>query len=169
MALTKVTVRRAAVTDAGTDFLTLEDGSSRVAQAVGVVDENGDHTGIFGNPVITQEVFGPTTRAQSGSAAVASWILATAATRLQDLRCIMAPGTTNARWLLFFNSTTVPVDTTVADWGMLVPAAGQASESFGEIGLGFDTGLTVVLSSTPAALTQVPSGECYLYAIEAEF
>lgn len=168
MALTKVSVKRA-VQAAGDDFLTLQDGSTRLAQAVGIVDENGDHAGISANPLVVSTGSPASTRYQSGATPVTDDAITAAGTRIQELRVILAPSTTNARYVMLFNAIATPANGTVPDWTGLVPGGGELSEAFGAIGLGFDTGLSIGISSTPGTYTQVLAGEAYLMVIETAF
>lgn len=170
MALTKITVRRAAVTDAGTDFLTLEDVSNRVAQAVGVVDENGDHSGIAANPL---QVAGSVTQAalvgtnfNSGGTGVDSALISASAADLLEVRAVLDISVTVDRYLMLFDDADgVVADGTAPIWRFLIPAGGMAGESFDGAALEFTAGITAKVSSTPGTLTVTADAATFITAI----
>lgn len=192
MAFSKKLVKR---TDdpTGDDFILQEApaASGEYAQGVVPIDETGAPSGITANPfkvsvVGTATVSGSVsitgtpsvtvsgtvatsvaagTDFSSGGAAVDDALISNVPAVLRELRCIMAPTTTVARYLMLFDDA----DGTVADgtapiWRMLVPAAGEASETFNP-GLDFPTGITAVLSSTATTLTATTGLECFIHAI----
>ncbi len=97
MALTKGTVRRATVTDAGADFLTLEDGTNRRAQAVGSVDDLGNHSGIKENPLYVR-IGEADPAVNSGAVSVREYSIMVNPGFLAELRVQLDPNASAARW-----------------------------------------------------------------------
>lgn len=70
---------------------------------------------------------------------------------------------TDDRWLMVFDSTTVPADTTKPKFAWMIPttAAGKRSSRFVEsvTGFRFDTGVSIAISSTKLTLTKTSATE----------
>lgn len=171
----------------GQDFLIFLDGSSRRIQSFAIVDDTGAHAGITGTPLVTSvsnTVTVSGTVAISGSVATTSAAetfvryssaaaedstpdVGTGACELRQLRAILDSTITSTRYLMFFNSTTLPANGTAPVWRVLVPAGGESSESFEKGEMAFTTGLTVALSSTIGTLTVTTASEGYLQIVVA--
>lgn len=164
MALTKATVKRAVVA-AGTDFLILNDGSTRAAQAVGLVDESGDHAGIAANPLVVTAAAPTGTAYTSGGTGVDSAVIAGAAAVLREIRVLLSTAVGVDRYLMLFNVASGTVaDGTAPVWRVLVPAGGEASDTF-SLGLDFDTGITAKISSTIDTLTVTADTAAFITAL----
>lgn len=168
MALSKGAVKRTPSTDpSAEDFLVLSDGLSRRAQAVGIVDENGEHAGTEANPLKVR-IAEPDPSVYSGAVAVREFTIMANPGNVAEVRVQLDPSVLVDRYLMLFDLTSTPVNGTAPVWSIQVPAAGTASESWSR-GLDFSTnGCRAVLSSTPGSLTIVPGNECYILASKRE-
>jgi hypothetical protein len=176
----------------GQDFLILVDGSSRRIQPFAAVDESGAHSGISTNPFLVSVIStvaatqsGTWTVTQAGTVTVeeASETFVRYSTpeagedshanfgsgpcELRQLRCLLEPSVEVVRYLLYFDSLTVPADGTDPIWRTVVPANGAASEDFAKGEMALSTGLSVALSSTIDDLTKTVAFEAFLQVVVA--
>ena len=102
----------------------------------------------------------------SGGTAVDAAVISATPAVLRELRCIMDPATTSSRYLMLFDAAALPITPGTAPlWRMLVPAGGEASESFNP-GFDFPTnGIVAALSSTATTLTVTTATECFIHAM----
>jgi len=168
MAFVKKTVLR---TDdlSGDSFILMEApaASTEYAQGVVLIDESGNPQGLASSPLITQASVGTLVRFHSGNTDVTNYVCHSTGGTLHDIRVVLDPTVSVARYLMLFNRNTLPGDT--ADpigsnliWSMVIPPAGEASESF-PAGLAYSAGLTAVISSTHDALTIVTGAEGIIF------
>lgn len=168
MAFTKKTVNR--IDDlSGDAFILMEapTASSEYAQGVVLIDENGNPAGLSSSPLSVKLDVGTPTKFHSGNTNVTNFVCDATAGTLYDLRVVLDPAVSVARYLLLFDANSLPGDTAtpIASgliWSMVIPPAGEASESFA-LGLAYSTGLTAVISSTHDALTIVTSNEGVIF------
>lgn len=150
MALTKSTVKRAAVA-AGNDFLVLEDTSNRRAQAVGEVDDLGNHI-VFGSNYAT-----------AGIAETLAAINLAMAGSLGEIYGYSDPGGPAAAvCLMVFDQLAVPTNGTIPKWRIPL-LSGKGGYSFPK-GLSYSTGLYAAFSSTDASLTLAGTVEGFIQA-----
>lgn len=167
MAFTKKTVLR---TDdlSGDSFILMEapTGSTEYAQGVVLIDELGNPQGLASSPLIVTTNVGTVINFYSGAANVASWVVQGSSGVLHQIRVVLDPTVLVARYLLLFNSndTLVNLEGTATNliWQMVIPPAGEASESFPQ-GLVYGTGLQAILSTTHETLTIVTSNEGIIF------
>lgn len=166
MAFAKKIVNRSDDPVAGDDFILQEapSGSSEYAQGVVTIDDSGNPSGITANPLKTSivgtvtvaeaaETFesysSPVTGEDSKADVAQAAGKGTSPCEIRQIRCILDPSVAATRYLLFFDSLTVPADgTTLPIWRMVIPVGGEASETFVKGELAFATGLSIALSST---------------------
>ena len=168
MAFTKKTVNR--IDDlSGDSFILMEapTGSTEYAQGVVLIDENGNPAGLTSSPLSVKIDAGTQVQFHSGNTNVASLVCDATSGILYDLRVVLDPTVSVARYLMLFDANSLPGDTAtpIASglvWSMVIPPAGEASESF-PAGLVYSTGLTAVISSTHDALTIVTSNEGIIF------
>jgi hypothetical protein len=99
-----------------------------------------------------------------GSAEVSA-IISTAPTTLMELRVFLDPTALLDRWVMLFDASSLPVDTTEPLWRALIPGGSSINESWNHIGLPFPaTGIVAAISSTPNTLT-VTGAEAYFQAV----
>lgn len=91
--------------------------------------------------------------------------IATGSCQLRQVRAILDPTIGVNRYLMFFNSTTLPSNGTAPDWWMLLPKNGEASEDIKKDELDFSTGCTFAVSSTLATLTITTASECLIFGV----
>jgi hypothetical protein len=192
VALTPDTVLRTDDT-LGDMFLTFLDPSSRRSQAVAFVDNLlVVPMGVAGEPLIAALTPGTTIDSSTpvdidiklgayhtpvtnyasltpGSAEVSAIISGTPTTLL-ELRVFLDPTATVGRWVMLFDASSLPVDTTEPLWRAYIPGGSSINESWGadptELpGLIFPTnGIVAAVSSTPNTLT-VTGAEAYFQAV----
>lgn len=171
MAFTKKTVNREDDLS-GDSFILMEapSASTEYAQGVVLIDEDGNPQGLTSSPLSVTLDPGTLVPFHSGNTNVTNLtggnIDATSGV-LYDIRVILDPSVSVARYLMLFNRNTLPGNTVtpIADgliWQMVIPPAGEASESF-PLGLAYDTALTAVISSTHDELTIVLSNEGIIF------
>ena len=93
--------------------------------------------------------------------------IGTGACELRQLRVILDPTVTSVRYLMFFNQTGAISPGTDPDWRMVVPIAGEASETFAKGEMAFSTGLSIALSSTYDDLTVTTASEGFFQVVVA--
>jgi hypothetical protein len=99
-----------------------------------------------------------------GSAEVSA-IISAAPTTLMELRVFLDPTVVLDRWVMLFDASSLPADTTVPLWRALITGGSGIKESWNHIGLPFpSTGIVAAISSTPNTLT-VTGAEAYFQAI----
>jgi hypothetical protein len=177
----------------GDVFLTFLDPSSRRSQAVALVENLlATPMGVTGEPLIAALVPGTTIDSSTpveiaittdgfphpvtnyvpltpGSAEVSA-VISTTPTTLLELRVILDPTALVDRWVMLFDASSLPVDTTEPLWRGYLPGGSSISESWGgeftELpGLPFpSTGIVAAVSSTPNTLT-VTGAEAYFQAV----
>jgi hypothetical protein len=176
----------------GDVFLTFLDGSSRRSQAVALVENLlAQPMGVTGEPLIAALTSGTTVIDSSSpvevamsldsfphpvavfgtaGSAVASAVISSTPTDLLELRVILDPTALVGRWVMLFDASSLPADTTVPFWRAFIPGGSSISESWGgeltELpGLTFPTtGIVAAISSTPNTLT-VTGAEAYFQAV----
>lgn len=153
MALGITTVERA--NDVGEQpFLIFTDPSTRRIQTFAFVDEDGAHAGIAGNPfIVSAEAAAVRWKYDTAGAAEAGALLRTGAGDIRELRVLLDPSVVAVRYLMLFDTTTPPTLAAVPDWRGLIPAAGEASESFPGGEFEFTTGCYAMISTTLPTLT----------------
>ena len=170
---------------AGDSFLTFLTGSGNRAQAVVIINLNGDPMGVTGTPVVTTVSnaiaiddstpidvnIASTTHAHThltyatAGAAVASAIISAVPATLVELRVISDPTVTVDRYVMLFDATSLPANGAAPLWRSYLPGGSGIGESWGDIGLPFTSlGIVAAISSTPDTLT-VTSAEAYFHAI----
>jgi len=169
MAFAKKTVLR--IDDlSGDSFILMEapSGSTEYAQGVVLIDEAGNPQGLASSPlIVTPNVGGTLTKFHSGNTNVTNLVVQAASGTLRDIRVVLDPSVSVARYLMLFNNTSLPGNTAspIAEgliWSMVIPPAGEASERFPD-GLAYSAGLVAVISSTHDALTIVTSTEGIIF------
>lgn len=168
MAFAKKTVLR--IDDlSGDSFILMEapSGSTEYAQGVVLIDEAGNPQGLASSPLITTPSVGTIVKFHSGNTNVTNLVVQAASGSLRDIRVVLDPSVSVARYLMLFNNTSLPGDTAtpITDgliWSMVIPPSGEASESFPD-GLAYSAGLVAVISSTHDALTIVTSTEGIIF------
>lgn len=168
MAFTKKTVNREDDLS-GDSFILMEapTGSTEYAQGVVLIDENGNPQGLTSSPLSVTIDAGTQVKFHSGNTNVTSFVCHATSGTLYDLRIILDPTVLVVRWLMLFDANSVPLDTanpigSGLVWQIMVPPAGESSESF-PLGLEYTTGLTAVISSTHDALNIVPGNEGIIF------
>lgn len=168
MALTPGIIRRDDEV-AGQDFLILSDGSSRRIQPFAPVDDTGAHSGIAANPLVVEvtgsETFVLYSTPAAGEDSHANF--GTGPCELRQLRCLLAPLVGITRYLMYFDSLTVPANGQDPIWRTIVPASGAASEDFAKGEMAFSTGLSVALSTSIDDLTITSSNEAFFQVVVA--
>ena len=189
---TPSTVQRTA--EVGDDYRTFTNAGVR-SQAVALVDDNGAQSGVTGNALLvdpgivaiddstpidvniasgianplpvslTAETFVRYSTPAAGEDSEAD--IGTGACEVRQLRVILDPTVTNVRYLMFFNSLTVPANATAPVWRMVVPIAGEASETFAKGEMAFATGCSIALSSTHDDLTVTTASEGFFQVVVA--
>lgn len=168
MAFVKKTVLR---TDdlSGDSFILMEApaASTEYAQGVVLIDESGNPQGLASSPLIVTTSVGTLVPFHSGDGDVTNYVCHSSEGTLYDMRVVLAPTVSVARYLMLFNRNTLPGDTAtpVASgliWSMMIPPAGEASESF-PAGLHYSAGMTAVISSTHDQLTIVTGNEGMIF------
>ena len=170
---------------AGDSFLTFLDGSARRVQAVAIVNLNGDPMGVTGTPLVAEisnaVLIDSTTPIDvniastvhththnvyvTAGSAVASAVISGAPATLVELRVILDSAVAVDRYVMLFDATSLPVDTTPPFWRLLVPAGSEASETWNPSGLDFpNLGIVAAVSSTIGTLT-VTGAEAYFSAV----
>lgn len=165
MAFTKKTVLR--IDDlSGDSFILMEapTGSTEYAQGVVLIDEDGNPQGLASSPLlVAPTTTGTITQFHSGGSNVTDFSCDATGGTLYNIRVILDPSVSVARYLMLFNTNSgTPADTTVPFWQMVIPPAGEASESF-PAGLTYSTGLHAVISSTHDDLTIVTGAEGIIF------
>jgi hypothetical protein len=160
---TPTTVQRAPET--GDDFRTLETGGVK-SQGVAITGNSGEHIGISSDPLVVRQVFEAYARFQS-SGFVDSLANVKSGTggQIRQLRGILDSSVTTQRYLMAFDSLTLPANGTAPDWLMLLPVQGEASETFIFAEMLFLTGITFAVSSTPATLTVTTASEALIFGV----
>jgi len=168
MAFTKKTVNREDDLS-GDSFILMEapTASTEYAQGVVLIDEDGNPQGLTSSPLSVTIDAGTQVPFHSGNTNVTNFVCDATSGILYDLRVVLDPTVSVARYLMLFNANSLPGDTAtpIASgliWSMVIPPAGEASESF-PLGLAYSTGLTAVISSTHDALTIVTSAEGIIF------
>lgn len=163
MAFTKKTVNREDDLS-GDSFILMEapSASTEYAQGVVLIDENGNPQGLSSSPLSVKLDVGTLVNFHSGGTNVTNLVCDATGGILYNLRVVLDPSVSVARYLMLFNANSLPADTTVPFWQMVIPPAGEASESF-PLGLVYSTGLTAAISSTHDALTIVTSNEGIIF------
>jgi len=170
MAFTKKTVNR--IDDlSGDAFILMEapTASSEYAQGVVLIDENGNPQGLSSSPISVKIDAGTLTKFHTGDDNVATAVLDSSSGTLYDIRVIMDPSVSVARYLMLFDRNSVPTSPSTTPqstdgliWSMVIPPAGEASESF-PLGLAYTAGLTACISSTHDDYTVVASAEGIIF------
>jgi hypothetical protein len=140
---------------AGQTFLVLLDGSSRRIQTFAVVDENGAQSGIAGAPFVVSIEAGTAWASDTAGTAVNGELWRSGAGSLKEVRVLLDPSVVNPRWLMLFDTTTLPVNGATPTWRALIPPAGEISESLPGGEFSFTTGCYAMISSTIDTLTTV--------------
>lgn len=169
MAFVKKTVNREDDLS-GDSFILMEApaASTEYAQGVVLIDEDGNPQGLSSSPLSVQIDAGTQVRFHSGNTNVTSYVCDATGGSLYDIRVILDPTVSVARYLMLFNANALPIvdtPTPLADgliWSMVIPPAGEASESF-PLGLAYTAGLTAIISSTHDALTIVTGNEGIIF------
>jgi hypothetical protein len=165
MAFTKKTVNREDDLS-GDSFILMEapTASTEYAQGVVLIDEDGNPQGLASSPLlVAPTTIGTTTPFHSGGANVTGFVCDSTGGSVYDIRVVLDPSVSVARYLMFFNVNSLPVTpSSTPFWTMVIPPAGEASESFPR-GLAYSTGLTAVISSTHDVLTVVTSDEGIIF------
>lgn len=145
--------------------------SEEYAQGVVFIDDLGNPAGHAANPLrvgivgIVSTSSAPGVSFSSGPSAVDNTVITTVNNSvLRELRCILKPSTTVSRYLMLFNADSLPANGAAPIWRMLVPAGGEASETFNP-GLSFSEGIVAAISSTDTTLTVTTGSEGYIHAI----
>lgn len=146
MALSKVTVKRAVQAD-GNDFLTLADGSSRLAQAVVPVDADGNAIAYGAN--------------YSSAAKEDSKILSVAAGAIGEVHTYLDGFSGTAVTVMLFNATSLPINGTAPDWR--IPLTAGIGSYWFPTGFSYTAGLVIAFSSTHATLTVTTGSEGYIH------
>lgn len=178
----------------GDVFLTFLDPSARRSQGVALVENLlAQPLGVAGEPLVAALTAGTTVIDSSppveiaittdgfhspvtnyvsltpGSAEVSA-IISASPTTLLELRVILEPTALVDRWVMLFDASSLPADTTEPLWRGYVPGGSSISESWGgeltELpGLTFPSnGIVAAVSSTPNTLT-VTGAEAYFQAV----
>ena len=129
------------------------------SQRVTIASDNTAFT--VNNQVIPQS--GSTNAASSAAstALASSLVIKASAGRLLQLTGVNTKA--SAQYIQVFNNTSAPADTTAPILLAYVPAGGNFSFDFGDIGRYFSTGITVTNSSTAATKT-IGSADCWFNA-----
>lgn len=172
---------------AGDSFLTFLTGGGDRAQAVAIINLNGDPMGVTGTPLVvsvsntvsvddstpidvniastihshTHVVYG------TAGAAVASAVISAVPAVLVELRAILDPAATADRWVMLFDNdgSVPPINGAVPIWRSYLPGASGIGESWGDIGLPFAVnGIYAAISSTANTLT-ITAAEAYFHAV----
>jgi hypothetical protein len=167
MAFSKKTVLR--IDDlSGDSFILMEApaASTEYAQGVVLIDESGNAQGLASSPLIVTTNVGTVVNFYSGASNVASLAVQASSGVLRQLRVVLDPSVSVARYLLLFNSNdtlgNLEGTATGLIWQMVIPPAGEASESFPD-GLAYSTGLQAIISTTHEVLTIVTSNEGIIF------
>jgi hypothetical protein len=170
MAFTKKTVNREDDLS-GDSFILMEApaASTEYAQGVVLIDEDGNPQGLTSSPLIVEPSVGTLVKFHSGDTNVAGYVCHATSGVLHNIRVVLDPSVSVARYLMLFNDNSIPTSPDAAPvstlnlvWSMVIPPAGEASESFAQ-GLAYSTGLTAVISSTHDAYTIVASSEGIIF------
>ena len=138
----------------GSAFLIFTDGSTRRIQSFASVDDNGAQSGIASNPLVATLVAGGARwKYDSVGAAEVSALLRNGAGDLRELRVLLDPSVVTARYLMLFDTITLPTLGALPDWRALIPPAGAASESWPGGDFEFTTGCYAMISTTIDTLT----------------
>lgn len=159
---TPSTVQRTA--ESGDDFRTLETAGVK-SQGVAVTGNAGEHIGISGAPLVTRRDFETYTRFKSAGFVDSLANVIGSGGQLRQLRAILDPTVTATRYLMAFDSATLPANGTAPEWWILLPAAGEASETLEAAELLLATGITFGVSSTPATLTVTTASEALIFGV----
>lgn len=164
MAFTKKTVNREDDLS-GDSFILMEapTASTEYAQGVVLIDEDGNPQGLASSPlIVTTAPQGTLTTFHSGGANVASFLCDGTGGTLHEIRVILDPSVSVARYLMLFNTNAAlsPGDDPI--WTLVIPPAGEASESFA-FGLTYSTGLTAAISQDHDDLLIVTSNEGIIF------
>jgi hypothetical protein len=170
MAFTKKTVLR--IDDlSGDSFILMEapTASTEYAQGVVLIDENGNPQGLTSSPLSVKIDSGTQAKFHSGDTNVTGFVCDSSSGVLYDIRVVLDPSVSVARYLMLFDANSIPTSPDSAPqttlglvWSMVIPPAGEASESFPQ-GLAYTAGLTAVISSTHAAYTVVATAEGIIF------
>jgi hypothetical protein len=172
----------------GDVFLTFLDPSARRSQAVAFVENLlATPMGVTGEPLIAALTPGTTLDSSTpididiklgayhtpvtnyasltpGSAEVSA-IISSTPTTLLELRVFLDPTAIVGRWVMLFDASSLPVDTTEPLWRAYIPGGSSISESWGAVSLPFPSvGIVAAISSTPNTLT-VTGAEAYFQAV----
>jgi len=163
MAFAKKTVLR--IDDlSGDSFILMEapSGSTEYAQGVVLIDEAGNPQGLASSPIIvTTDIGGTIVNFTTGGTNVADALLHGSAGTLYQLRVVLDPTVSVARYLMLFEAGSIPAPGTAPVWQMVIPPAGEASESF-PYGFAYSS-LYACISSTHGTLTVVTSNEGIIF------
>ncbi len=153
----------------GQTFLIFTDGSTRRIQSFAVVDEDGAQSGIAGVPfvvgvegTVTLGAGTPWSHDTTGTA-VNGALMRSGSGALRELRVLLDPTVVNVRYLLLFDTITLPINGAVPDWRGIIPPAGEMSESFPSGEFAFTTGCYGMISSSIDTLTTT-TAEAYFHA-----
>lgn len=170
MAFTKKTVNREDDLS-GDSFILMEapTASTEYAQGVVLIDENGNPQGLSSSPLSVKIDAGTLTQFHSGDNNVATFVCDATSGTLYDIRVVLDPSVSVARYLMLFDATSAPTSPSTTPqsvdgliWSMMIPPAGEASESF-SLGLAYTSGLTACISSTHDDYTVVASAEGIIF------
>lgn len=158
MALTPSNAKRAD-DSSGKDIKTGTDSGGDHIQYITQVDDSGDQASIVGNPSIVQ---GDTLSwADTDGTADTNLVVKTSPGTLFEVRAINT--SSSVRYLHIFNDTSAPSGSDVPAHRVLVPASGEASESFGINGRAFSTGIVVAFSTDVDDYNAPASNEAYFH------
>lgn len=143
----------------GSEIKTGTDSGGEHIQYITQVDDDGDQAAIVGNPAIVE---GDTLSwADTDGTADTNLVVKSSAGKLFEVRALNT--SSSARYLHIFNATSAPSGSDVPAHRVLVPALGEASESFGINGRAFSTGIVVAFSTTIDDYTAPGSNEAYFH------
>jgi hypothetical protein len=170
MAFSKKTVLR--IDDlSGDSFILMEapTASTEYAQGVVLIDEDGNPQGLTSSPLSVKIDAGALTQFHSGDDNVTNFVCDSSSGSLYDIRVVLDPSVSVARYLMLFDANAAPSSPLLTPqstggliWSMVIPPAGEASESF-PLGLAYTAGLTACISSTHDDYTVVASAEGIIF------
>lgn len=133
------------------------------ALPVALRDTSNAPFGTAGNPVNVQSAAGTLWEHDTVGTAVNGALLRAGSGSLSELRVLLDPSVVNVRYLLLYDTATLPVGGAVPKWRGLIPPAGQMSESIPVGKFPFTTGCYAMVSTSVDTLT-ISGAEAFFHA-----